>query len=294
MAKKKTEEQPQVIETATPVEEEMFVNTGFQVSVRDVLKANQEKRAQYEADRALRASNPSGSRISRLKVMADTPYFVKFLHDYDAGLEIFVHMWRGDQPCNEICKVHYGEPCDICTEVGTKYGESYHVPMRCFLGWVYNNVGGTFSKTDERTKEVKTYNLNPIKLIQIPLGKNDANIAILLEASSARRHNYFRTDIWQIERKKGAGFSQPKTIDDADLVKLVGRDVPLEVSEAAQKISAESKKSIMTMILSSFDNVQWEKLGLEPPKVKAEHAEITERNAPAGQADSAPPAEDGL
>lgn len=253
--------------------EQPVLNAGLKVSVRDVLAKKEEDRKRRDEERALRQANPSGSRISRLKVQADTPYFVKFLHKYNVGLELFVHMWNGDNPCNEICKIHYNETCDICKAVGTKFGESYHIPVRCFLGWVYNNVGATFDKRNDRTGEVKTYNLNPIKLIQIPLGKDDANITVLQEAS---RRNYFDTDVWQIERKKQKGFSIPKTLaEPGQLRTLVGRDVPLEVSEAAQKIGKEESIEIMTMILSSFDNVQWEKLGLKAPTVKTELAEVT-------------------
>lgn len=251
------------------------INEGLQVSVRDVLKKREEDRQRMEQERALRAANPSGSRISRLKIQADTPYYVKFLHDYDKGLELFVHQWRGDSPCNEICKIHYGEECDICSTVGTQFGESYAVAARCFLGWVYNNVGATFSKTNERTGETKIYNLNPIKLIQIPLGKEDANITILQEAA---RRKYFKEDIWQVERKKGKGFSVPKTVQESDFRKAVGKDVPIDVNEAALKIGKASKAEVMKMLLSAFDNVQWEALGLTPPGAPPEGlAEIKER-----------------
>lgn len=277
MAKKKLEETVDTKQVDAPEE---TINAGLMVSVRDVFKEREKNRQRMENERALRAANPSGSRISRLKVMADTPYYIKFLTEYDKGLELFVHMWRGDEPCNEICKVHYNETCDICKTVGSRFGETYHVPVRCFLGWVYNNVGSTFSKKDDRTGEFKTFNLNPIKLIQVPLGKDDANIAILQEAS---RRKYFAEDVWVIERKKGKGFSVPKTVDTERLKELLGRDVPLEISDPAAKITQENKVGILTMILSAFDNVQWEKLGLKPPSLSSEVMEITERKAPAGK-----------
>lgn len=282
MSKKKNEtaaieqqELQDTVDASIETEDESPSNAGLLVSVRDLLAKKEANRQRIDTERAIRQANPSGSRISRLKVMADTPYYVKFLHEYDKGLELFIHVWRGDEPCNEICKLHYSEPCDICTAVGTKYGESYHVPVRCFLGWVYNSVGGSFTKKDDRTGETKTYNLNPIKLIQIPLGKEDCNITILQEAA---RRKYFHEDIWQIERKKGKGFAVPKTIDTGKLRELVGRDVPLELSEAAHKIGQEDKLSTMTMILTAFDNVQWAKLGLKPPGgVNPTFAEIQEK-----------------
>lgn len=264
MAKKPQVEEQAANEAVQPVIEvdESELNAGLRVSVRDILKKKEERRAKIEQERAARAASPTGGRLNRLRVMADTIYGVKFLHEYDKGIELYVHLWKGDEPCHEICKVHYGEPCDICQMVGTKFGECYAIAVRCFLGYVYNLVGQTFSKTDERTGETKVFKLNPVKLIEIPLGKEDINVGTLQEAA---RRRYFNEDIWQIERKKGKGFLQPKTIDADKFRAAVGRDVPLDVPAEAQSLGELTKVETMKLILSAFENVEWEKLGMKPP-----------------------------
>lgn len=276
MAKKKEEPQAPITEDvlAPEVESEIAedpeMNAGLLVSVRDVFaqreearKGREEQKKQREEGRAV---SPTGTRITRQKIMADTPYGARMLHTFDKGVELLIHAWKGDEPVHEICQVHYGEKCTICGTVGTQYGESYAIPSKCFLSYVYNNVGATFDKVVAGA--TKTFQISPIKVLEIPLGKDDVNVIGMQEASRANklRPEYFSKAIWLIERKKGKGFSVPRTIEDEEFKALVGGEVSLDLTENAEKIASMSKQEIMKIILSSFNNVQWEKLGFKPPQ----------------------------
>jgi hypothetical protein len=255
----------------TMTNEDPEINAGLKVSVQEVLQAREDRKSQNAKMWAARDPN----RITRQKILADTPYGIRFLHDFDKGIELLIHCWKGDEPIHEICKVHYGEDCDICKIEGTKFGLSYAIPSKCFIGYVYNNVGQTFEKANHKG-ELQVYPLKPIKVIEIPLGKDECNLMTMKEASYRK---YFMEDIWVIERKKGKGFSVPRTIPEAEFRAKVGREINLNLPDEAEKFADKSKKDLLKLILQSFDNVEWAKLGFLPPGAKeADAPEVAEKD----------------
>lgn len=282
MAKKTEVKTAETVEVSSAIVEldESEMEGGLRVTVKDIQKRKEAARARIEVERAARAASPTGGRLTRLRVQADTIFATKFLHDYEKAIELYVHLWDGDDPCHKICEVHYRRDCRICKTSSTKYGENYPIAMRVFVGYVYNLIGQTFTKVDPRTGESKEYKLNPIKLIEVPLGKEDINVSTLQEAA---RRRYFLEDIWQLERKKGKGFQPPKTFKDVDeFRKMVGKDVPVEIPALALKINELNKLELFKFMLTAFDDVDWEALKLKPPTAKAPEAET----APAATAET--------
>ena len=214
-------------------------------------------RQAYEARKAAQEKNGI-SKVSRLRIENDTEYAVKWLHDYEKGVEIFVHLWEGNTPVHKICEVHYGRKCKICETMGSK-GKCYAVRTRCMIGWVYNLVGQTFP--DRQTGELKPY--NPIKRVEVPVGKNDANVSVMQELA---RTEAFMNKTWRLKRITGQGFEAPKTFkDQAELRKLIGKEVDLELSTQAKKIAGMDQLDLFKLFLTTFQDVDTAALELDGP-----------------------------
>lgn len=253
-------------------------NSGFRLSVHDLQETAQADREKRDAEKATRVSSPLG-RLTRLKTQADTVYAIKMLHSYDKGFDAFIHLFRGDKPCNEICKTHYGveyneahgglgdRKCDICLTVGS-LGESFKTKVRCQLGRVLNFVGETATFQDEKTGQLVTHNYRPDKLIALPYGKNDLLMAPIIEVVNLDP-TLFQKAIWQIERRAGKGpgkgVQAPKSIKLADFKKLVGRDVDMSLPPEAAAVDSYSAEDLFKLMLSTFDSIDWPALGLTAP-----------------------------
>lgn len=252
------------------VEEDDCINAGLLVTVAQHEAKKNEDREKRAKERAIRESSPSGKRLRRLMVQADTPYGVRFLHEFKKGIDLYVHAWRGDAPCFEICKVHYNQTCDICGTISSKFGEIFAVPSRCFIVYCYNQVGETF-----KAKNGQTYELNPVKLLALPLGKltdgesSEPGYTNTDPLKTATKKGYFQSDVWKITRKQGKGFAPPSPFESLEqFQKLSGKQYSVELPDEALQFATMSSKQILKVVLGAFDNVQWELLGFKAPELK--------------------------
>ncbi len=261
MAKKNEKQVEETVILEDSILDASELNAGLRVTAQDILKAKDERKKEIDQQRQDRADNPN--KINKLKIMSGTPYGLLMLHEFDLGIELMVHQWRGEnQPMNEICQVHYGEECTVC-KADPK--NSYAISAKCFIVRVLNDVDATFDKTD-RQGTVKTYKKRPKKILLLPMGKNNANMTAMAEA---HRRKYFTGDtIWLIERETGKGFLPPATMTLEQFRERVGKEANLEVPEEDLAISKLQKVEILKLVLGSFDDVQWEKLGFKPPTAK--------------------------
>lgn len=254
---------------------EEALNAGLRVNVRDVINDRKAKQAQYEADKA-QMKVSGGVRLTRLNMnktdedkVTPMDYHVQFITPFDKGFELFVHLWDLDESnpldvknirIHKLCEITYGKDrkCKICAKKGND-GNLYAVPSRCYLGYVFNFVG----KTWERKSDKKVFEMQPLKLIEIPLGRDDKN---LIPLSEGARHNYFHGG-WTLTRKDGP-FAAPVSMTRDELEAIYSPAV-LEIPEKFKGLRTLQGKELLKTILGTFDDVEYDSLGFKAPAVTA-------------------------
>lgn len=257
-----------------------MTNKGLLKTVAEIDRQNREKFEKEKEARAKETRTPGGLR--RLAILPSVPYLIKFLHPFNKGFDVKVHLTKGKNSCHELCREHYNEECPICLMDNPDYEGSKCFPMtvRCMIGWVLNDVDQSFEvKLGNRTEIRKK---KALKLIEIPTGKNELNLSTFQEAN---RMGYFENVFWRIERIKGEGFQSPKSVLPEEVPGLLGREVSLRIPEEHLEIRNMDNVDIFALAMQSFDNVDWDKFGLEDPSKKEETSA-----PPTGEAKGSPEA----
>lgn len=236
-------------------------------------KSLQELRIKKEAEtlkavqeRAIRQASGVPSRLSILNIKRDTPSVIKWLHSYDKGVDMFIHTWCEGRGITEICKAHYDETCEWCGK------ESWAQPTRMMIGYIYSLVGKQWEMVDQKTKETRRGEYNPIRLALIPMGKNDANVKPFILAD---REKIFNKRLWimfKTQAAKGFTLNPPEILYEEEYKERIGEQAPsFDLPETALNITKMNKNDVFRLILSVFENVQIDKLippSIEPVKTE--------------------------
>lgn len=261
---------------------------------------------QAEANREERIQNgPDFSeRAYPLIFTSGKPFRGKFLIPIETALPSDLHNFNGNQPIpgGAICNNMYpvlsasgefvyetdsagkviqnkdGTPkiakrvCEVCQSTG-KYGAC--TPKTCwsFLFYCFDLVG---EKRPSKKNPTKTYEVNPVVVVDIPVGKNRKNIDKLLTAATDGR---LYRKIWQLKSVEGDGFQTPETLDPEDMGDQAPTVVPEDVIQRyavprdksgnviapGEPERDEYDKRIRSLLLAPRQNVDWKYLGLTNP-----------------------------
>lgn len=226
-------------------------------------------------EKTVRAQAGLISRLPILFVKKEQATAVKFLHSFDKGVDLLVH--KVYEPATRstkyrLCGEHYNDICSLCGE------GSYATPTRCLISYACSLIGQEWIMVDPVTKEKKTGAYNLIRLALISLGKNDANIKALVQAS---REKIFNERIWLLSKSpKTMKFKDeskivyvqnpPEIVYEDEYTEKLGLPYPeIELSPVAEKITKMDSEAVLRLILTAFDGVDIDRL-LGGPEKKAE------------------------
>lgn len=224
----------------------------------------------------------------RFFLMPNKPFYITFLHSYEKGLDLSIHnIWKIDnfgkgKYVPIICNKQYAnidpmyESCSICEErVNGRLQNPYFA--RVFLGYVHNFEGETF------TSSRGTYEVDPIRVVEVRYGKGGANI---LELKEFHTKGVFQKKIFE-QKKIGTGKDTtylPMNIADPDMMgEEVSSIVPKHV---LQEHSDLSEDEIAQRLLATYGNVLWDLWEVEPPKITDSISDNKEEEPEAEQAPS--------
>lgn len=241
----------------------------LKVTLDDILKrkqgdAKKAKELRDEKSRQEFFSQKDSTVIQPLLPDNDVPHYIKFLHSFDKSLALNIHQFRGDSWCNAICEEHYGKECSIC-KMESRFGKCYAKSVRCFVGFVFDKVGKTFTGKDGTVKPE-----TPIKIIHVPQGIG-GNTEITLK--NADKFGNFQNVIWVLSKKhvdgaKGRRVQIVEMLTEDEYLDRLGAEATSQVSDLAKVVQGLDKNQIASLILNSFGNVDLDALGVSDlPKV---------------------------
>lgn len=198
------------------------------------------ERARLIREQKLAAISASNNKLWKLIPEEGKPYRVSWLITLDDTLELATHFVSGapSRLCN--CMYDGEDDCEDCNQInkfGNPNNPSYTIPM---IGYVHDLVGK--KRTSAKGKE---YDENPVKLIEIPAGKNQVNWDRIKEYHS---EGLLLEDVWVIERGK-----EPSLADPRLLAKEGSFEVPAEIRELYSNMSAGEK---LGNILVAYGNLK--------------------------------------
>jgi hypothetical protein len=249
-----------------------MVNKATSIYAEQLQDQRKETSEHLEADKKKRELTKDFPR--RFFLQADKPYFITFLHPYEKGLSLSLHTvykeGRGNlkgRYVGSICNKQYSEhgpefsSCPICE---TKLDGRTQFPtlIRSFVAYVHNFKGETF--TPEGSD--KTYDVSPIRIVEVRFGKGGSNLNELIEF---KRKGVFNKKLF-IQKKTGSGKDTtylPISIADLELAaEEVDTVVPPDVKAQWNDFD---ENQIAQRILSDYENVRWDIWDVEPPSYEA-------------------------
>lgn len=220
----------------------------------------------FAEDNKQRMEDSIRGKYRGLIVMSGEPARLRFLHEPDrAAAPLWVHYWAGKNGARAICsEAHYGEECAIC-QMDNSFGEGkcYAKMVKCFLGYVYSNLGKTWTPKRGKNKG-KKQPVDPYCIIDIPAGGQNKPNWIALD--KAVTDGYFDDDdfIWQLDKVEGSPLSPPSIIP----MKALGKNITHPSKEKLKEIHSYTDEQLLAHILASFSNVRWDLFELEQPAVE--------------------------
>lgn len=225
-----------------------MLNRGLLDQIKKVREELQEK-----------AKSSSKSRFPRiLRLTADEPNFITFLHGFDKSIPLEVHYGSEDNGYRKIiCDKIYGEECSMCPEDDEDNNwKKKSICIRNFIGYAHNLDGDTFDF------EGNTYPVNPVQIVEVRAGKSGKNHN---ELQDEDRQGYLTEEVHKV-MKKG---EKKKTEYIYSVVprKVLGDQFPVSVpSEILDRYLDMPIEAIAIEILSNYDNVKEDIWGIEIPK----------------------------
>ncbi len=197
----------------------------------------------------------------------DTPCYFAVLHDLtplwktsedskDNG-NLHIHFVKG-QPKAPLCNHLYydeGDPdsfCEHCEGTNSFGNQNYPIPVKPLLVYVYN------LKDQKKTSKdgTKEFDVNPIKIFEVPAGKDRINFE---EIEEAHNNNYLsifdEPDSVFCTKKLSKGIDKPSIMSSQKL-KQMGKQFSLDLPEEVLKLKDLPAAELRGILLDAYGNVK--------------------------------------
>lgn len=181
------------------------------------------------------------------------PTVIKFLHSYDKSVDLSIHNVYEDRNSNNfLCEKYWQDTCQFCNK------KCYLKAVKCLVSFVVSLVGKQWSMVNEKG-ESKSGSYQVVRLVTIPLGRNDVNVEPL---SMAHNEKIFSDRMWMLSKSPKIIATQtvnvlnpPRIIYDTDYKKYIGEDLPkFAYPDNAEKYRHMTEDEIFAAIVKSFTN----------------------------------------
>lgn len=146
--------------------------------------------------------------------------------------------------CDKMYSDNIG--CVECEKTNKFGGQNYPTKVLCFIGYVYDLVG----KTRKSSRTGREFEENPVKVIEIPGGKEKVNWTPFKMHHS---DGDFMDSIWRVTRQD-AGIFYSATITEKKLGQQYDPEVPSDILE---EYSSKTDAQAVSLCLSAYGNVKW-------------------------------------